>query len=101
MQENHVASQRPAARMQVNTVTDRDIEETIVHAQYYVFPGTTVTVCCLNLRNGFNVIGESACVDPRNFDAEVGRKLARLDAERKVWPLEGYLLKERFGLSGR
>ena len=46
------------------------------------------------LRNGFTVTGESACASPENFDAEIGREVARLNAEQKIWALEGYLLKE-------
>ncbi len=47
------------------------------------------------LENGFTVTGESACASPENFDAELGRKIARGKAIDKVWMLEGYLLKQR------
>ena len=51
--------------------------------------------CVLVLRNGFTVTGESACASPENFDAELGRKIARKNAIDKVWPLMGYALKEK------
>lgn len=54
-----------------------------------------LTFCVLVLRNGFTVTGESACVSPENFDAEIGRKIARQNAVQKIWPLMGYALKER------
>lgn len=54
-----------------------------------------LTFCVLVLRNGFTVTGESACASPENFNAEVGKKIARANAVNKVWALEGYLLKER------
>ncbi|EML1597801.1 hypothetical protein RVY52_002540 [Burkholderia cenocepacia] len=54
-----------------------------------------LTFCVLVLRNGFTVTGESACASPENFDAEIGRKVARANAVQKIWPLEGYLLKQR------
>jgi hypothetical protein len=54
-----------------------------------------LTFCVLILRNGFTVTGESACASPENFDAELGRKIARQNAVQKIWPLEGYLLKQR------
>jgi len=54
-----------------------------------------LTFCVLVLRNGFTVTGESACASPENFDAEIGRKIARANAVQKIWPLEGYLLKQR------
>lgn len=56
---------------------------------------TLLTFCVLTLRNGFTVTGESACASPENFDAEVGRKIARANAVQKVWSLEGYLLKQK------
>lgn len=52
-----------------------------------------LTFCVLILQNGFTVSGESACASPENFDAEIGRKIARKNAVDKVWPLMGYQLK--------
>lgn len=52
-----------------------------------------LTFCVLVLRNGFTVTGESACASPENFDAEVGRKIARQNAVQKIWPLMGYELR--------
>ena len=54
-----------------------------------------LTFCILVLRNGFTVTGESACASPENFDAELGKKIARQNAIAKIWPLMGYALKER------
>lgn len=54
-----------------------------------------LTFCVLVLRNGFTVTGESACASPENFDAEIGRKIARQNAVNKIWMLEGYLLKQK------
>lgn len=54
-----------------------------------------LTFCVLVLRNGFTVTGESACASPENFDAELGRKIARQNAIAKIWPLMGYELKQR------
>lgn len=67
----------------------------IVGEQYHVFEDTTLTVCCLHLRNGFTVTGESAAASPENFNAEIGRKIARANAREKIWSLEGYLLKQK------
>lgn len=75
------------------------IDDTIVSEAYYVFPGTTMTVCMLALRNGFSVIGESAAASPSNFNAEIGRKIARENARNKIWPLEGYLLRSKLAES--
>ena len=52
-----------------------------------------LTFCVLVLQNGFTVTGESACASPENFNAELGRKIARQNAVAKVWPLMGYALR--------
>lgn len=76
------------------------ITDTIDHEQFYVFPGTTVTVCCLTLRNGYCVIGEAAAVSRDNFDAEIGQRVSRANARDKIWALEGYLLKQKLYQEG-
>lgn len=54
-----------------------------------------LTFCVLVLRNGFTVTGESACASPENFDAELGRMIARQNAAQKIWPLMGYELRSK------
>ena len=71
------------------------IDAAIASEQYHVFPGTTMTVCALTLRNGYIVTGESAAASPENFDKDIGRKIARENARNKIWALEGYLLREK------
>lgn len=94
-------------------VTPADIEANI-HSEHYftaqdgrlgatdfggavaIYPELKLlTFCVLILRNGFTVTGESACASPENFDAELGRKIARENAKQKLWPLMGYALKEQ------
>ena len=58
-------------------------------------PLSLLTFCVLVLKNGFTVTGESACASPENFNAAVGRAIARGNAINKIWPLLGYALKER------
>ena len=71
------------------------IDSVILHEQYHVFPGTTLTVCAMTLRNGYVVTGESASASIENFDEAIGRKIARDNARNKIWALEGYLLRDR------
>lgn len=88
-------------------VTPQRIEEVLVGEYYFTAanalkgtPGESVeslkllTFCVLTLKNGFTVTGESACASPENFNAELGMKIARTNAVNKIWPLEGYLLKQ-------
>ena len=54
-----------------------------------------LTFCVLVLRNGFTVYGASACASPENFNAEIGRRIARENAEREIGPLMGYELRSK------
>lgn len=94
-------------------ITLRDIEENIDSEHYFTAYNAAkvgrvtrdepmnseslklLTFCVLVLKNGFTVTGESACVSPENFDAEIGREVARQNAIDKIWPLMGYALKEK------
>ena len=75
-------------------ITIEDIENEIVREDFYHFPGTTLTVCALVLRNGMAVTGESACCSMENFDAEYGKNLARANAKEKVWSFLGFRLRD-------
>ncbi len=54
-----------------------------------------LTFCVLVLRNGFTVTGESACASPENFNAEIGRRIARENAVNKIRPLLGFRLRDK------
>lgn len=53
-----------------------------------------LTICVLVLRNGFTVHGVSACASPENFNWEIGKRIARENAERAIWPLLGFRLRD-------
>ncbi|KEP68786.1 hypothetical protein DL1_08525 [Thioclava dalianensis] len=74
-------------------ITPEDIEALIVDEDYLHHPGSTLTICVLTLANGFNVIGESACLNPEDYNEEIGHKIARDNAFSKIWALEGYRRK--------
>ena len=76
-------------------VTLEGIKAKIKGETYLVLPDGRTTLCQLTLENGYTVNGHSACVDPTEFDLNLGRKIAFEDAVRQIWPLEGYLLAEK------
>lgn len=75
-----------------NKLSQEDIESAIVSEEYTKM-GMKTTVCLLTLRNGFEIVGTSGCVDPLNFDEAIGRKFAKEQAVDKIWMLEGYKLQ--------
>lgn len=96
-------------------ITPKDIEAVIAHETYFTasegFLGHAwanatdaraikppehlerITICVLTLRNGYTIVGTSACASPENFDATIGRKIARQNATQQIWPLLGYALR--------
>lgn len=68
--------------------------QSVIKSVEYVQVGV-LTICVMTLQNGFTVTGESACLSLATYDAEIGRKIARDNAEDKIWQLEGYLAKQR------
>ena len=76
-------------------LTPTHLDAQIEHEDFHRFPGTTLIVCALTLRNGFQVVGHSAAASPANFDEGIGRKIARDNARQQIWALEGYALKTR------
>ena len=75
-------------------LTPEYIDGLVDTIEYYVFPGTTMTICLIILRNGFKICGEADCVSAENFDQRIGQKIAFQNARDKIWMLEGYLLKD-------
>lgn len=54
-----------------------------------------LTIAVVTTKNGFTVVGESACAWPANYDKDIGERLALSDAKNKLWALMGYHLKQQ------
>jgi hypothetical protein len=78
-------------------VTRESIEAKIESTEF-ILHATRLTICIIRMFNGFMVVGHQAPASEKNFDREVGKRLAYDDAFRQLWPLEGYVLREK--LSG-
>lgn len=76
-------------------LTPEAIDAAIIGETLTILPSGKAMICELTLRNGFTVRGESAVVSRDNFDVQIGGSIARENARRKVWELEGYLLQQR------
>jgi hypothetical protein len=96
--EEEIEQMIQARNLNAPRLTPSDIDSVIVGEMYYVFPGTTLTVCALVLRNGYVVVGHSASVSKENFDENIGRKIARQEARDQIWMLEGYLLRQMLAI---
>jgi hypothetical protein len=95
MSEKEIEQEIQEKGLNAPRLTPDLIDSVIADKTFHVFGDTCLTVCCLTLKNGFTVTGESACASPENFNQEIGEKIAFEQARNKIWMLEGYLLKQK------
>ncbi len=85
-------------------------DDALVHASFVMTSAThevpdvieqlgLLSLCVLVMKNGFTIVGKSACASPDNFNAELGKKLAYEDAIRQLWPLMGFALRDKLSQS--
>ena len=82
------------------SVTQEDVDRIIENAEKEVFHAVFGKQCIvvLLLQNGFTVVGESGCVDPDNYDKEIGERIAMQKITEQIWMLEGYKLQNELNL---
>lgn len=94
-------------------VTPADIEANIASEHYFTaldgVEGATgscngsdsyalglITICVLITRNGVRLVGvNEGPVSIQNFDADMGRRMARQKAIDQLWPMLGYELRTK------
>lgn len=83
--------------MSKNTVTQEQIDSIIDQSSLEVFHRVHEKQCLVvaKLPNGFTVVGEAACVDPNNYDEQIGYDLAVKHIKNRLWELEGYSLQNK------
>ncbi|MEC3228211.1 Gp49 family protein [Bacillus thuringiensis] len=82
--------------MSKNTVTKEQVEKIINEAEIEIktFFGKC-TVVTVKLSNGFVIVESSACVDPANYDENLGAQICLERITNKIWELEGYKLQSK------
>lgn len=97
MSSLEISDQEAAAVQKTPNRVTLDYIKSRIKSVEYIRPETvsTLTIAVLTYENGFTFTGESACADPGNFDADLGKKFALEDATRKIWAFEGFALRER------
>lgn len=84
-----------------NTVTQSVIDELMESCDIAVttaFDKCTIVAC--KLPNGFVIVESSSCVDPANYDEDMGVDICMKNIEKKLWELEGYLLQNQLYMDG-
>ena len=81
--------------MNSNTVTDEMIDKIVEETEFKVQTvyGKT-TIVSAKLPNGFILTESSSCVDPANYNENIGFTLCKAKIVSKLWELEGYKLQD-------
>lgn len=78
------------------TVSEDYINWIIENSEFHidtVFDKCTVMSC--KLPNGFVIVESSACVDPDNYNEDMGIEICTNKIVDKIWELEGYVLQQK------
>ena len=80
-----------------NKVTKEEVEDNMkdieVRTLYDFGKPCTYVVC--KMKNGFTIRDSTTCVDPSNYDENIGADICKEHIENKIWYLLGYALQER------
>lgn len=79
-----------------NTVTQKQVEGILEAStiEYQKFGNKTLVGVC-KLPNGFILVEDASCVDPANFNEDIGKKIIMKRFTNKIWELEGYVLQSK------
>ena len=55
-----------------------------------------ITIVIATLKNGFTIVESSACVDPKNYNEEIGADICKERIKKQVWNHLGFLLQTAY-----
>lgn len=83
------------ARSTAPRVTEAEVLGSIATKEFIKVNEGTLTICVLTLQNGWQVTGESACADLRNYKQDVGERISYDNAVKKIWAFLGFVLRDK------
>ena len=73
-------------------ITESDVDGFIIKG-FGTRMGDKTTIVMDSTLTGFDTAGISACVDPNNYDQQLGEKYAREEIKKKIWGHLGFILQ--------
>lgn len=70
---------------------DKQILE-LIEKHEFLKVGKKTTVCLMTLKNGFEILTSSSCVNPDDYDQEVGEKISYRKALDRLSDVQWYFL---------
>ena len=85
-----------------NTVTIEQVKENMKDVLVRTLDdfGKPCTYVTVRMKNGFTIRESTTCVDPANYNEEIGKEICLKKIEDKIWFLLGYHLQEDLYRSG-
>lgn len=74
------------------SIGQRMVDEFISYTETRTMGDRTTVVRCV-LRNGFEIVESSSCVDPKNYSEQMGHDICMNKIKDKIWELLGFLLQ--------
>lgn len=75
-----------------NTISQSDVDNFISEVEA-IKMGDKTTVVQATFKNGFSMVSGSSCVEPKNFDMEIGKQCCMEKIKDHVWGFLGFLLQ--------
>lgn len=85
----------------MNKITKEHIDGIVERTKFVIGEfHDKLTVVVAILPNGFTVVESSGCVDPVNYDREIGFEICKRKIIDKIYHLEGYALQVKLHEEG-
>lgn len=87
----------PNPKLKTNCSISKQMVDGFIKDVEVITMGVKNTVVRAVLVNGFEIVESSACVDPANYDEELGKEICLEKIKDKIWFLLGFLLQTGVG----
>lgn len=94
--ENHFKKVKEKEEEEILEITEEYIADIMENSEFEVFTSfDKCTIVSCRLPNGFVITESSACVDPEDYDEDLGADICIGKIASKVWELEAYRLQQQ------
>ncbi len=87
----------PNPKLKTNCSISKQMVDDFIKDIEVITMGAKNTVVRAILVNGFEIVESSACVDPANYDEQIGKEICLEKIKDKIWFLLGFLLQTGVG----